>query len=97
MMRHLPKFENETEEAEWWYNNREKHAQEFLTAFAEGRLKRGGIARRLAEAEKAKNLVLGTDDAMKAAILAEEKGVEVQTYLSELVHNALQKEIERAA
>ena len=57
----------------------------------------GGIVRYLAEMEEARNLVLERDDAMKAAKLAVEKGVDVRVYLSGLVHEALNREIERAA
>ena len=28
----VPKFANETEEADWWYANRERHAEEFAEA-----------------------------------------------------------------
>jgi hypothetical protein len=97
MIKRLPAFANETEEADWWYENREKHADEFIAAMKEGRVKRGGMARRLAEAEKAKSVVLSLEDALKATVLAEEKGVEVQTYLKELVHQALKQELRSAA
>ena len=92
MKRQLPAFANETEEANWWYDNREEHAAEFIKAMDEGRVKRGGIVRRMAEAEAARNLVISVEDAMLASRLAEKKGVEVHTYLNEVIHNALRQE-----
>ncbi len=93
----VPEFATETEEAEWWYANREQHSTEFAEEVAAGRAKRGGIVRYLAELERARNVVLERDDAMTAAKLAVEKGVDVKVYLSELVHEALIRETERAA
>ncbi len=97
MRRNLPAFANETEEANWWYENREKHAEEFAEAARQGLVRRGGIVRRMAEAEAARNLTLSQGDAMKAVLLAQEKGVEVQTYLTELIHKTLVQELENAA
>ena len=45
----LPKFATEAEEAKWWYDNRELVSEEFQKAAKEGRLRRGGVARLLAE------------------------------------------------
>lgn len=45
----IPKFATETEEAKWWYENRELISDEFQKAAKEGRLKRGGIRRLFAE------------------------------------------------
>ena len=93
-LRRLPAFANEEEEANWWYDNREKHAEEFIQAFAEGRVKPGGVARRIAEAQKVVDLKLKLGDAMKAVLIADEKGVEVQTYLADLIHSALQRDLD---
>src|ERR1700735_5555271 len=97
MTKHLPAFANETEEADWWYNHREERSEAFGAAAAEGRVMRGGMAKRLADAEKAKNVVLGHEDAMRAAKLAAEKGVEVQVYLNELMHKAIMQELEQSS
>jgi hypothetical protein len=45
----VPKFATEAEEAKWWYENDEKVSDEFEKAAKEGRLKRGGVMRLLAE------------------------------------------------
>jgi hypothetical protein len=43
--RQLPKFENETEEARWWYENREELAKDFVNATREGRTGPGAVRR----------------------------------------------------
>jgi len=50
-MTHLkvPKLKTEAEEAKWWYDNRDKLSDEFDKAAKEGRLRRGGLQRLLAE------------------------------------------------
>jgi hypothetical protein len=43
----IPKFANENEEADWWYENREQLAEESL-ANVEGRKRRTGTAMKMA-------------------------------------------------
>lgn len=93
----VPEFATEAEEAGWWYANREEHSAELAEEVAAAQGRRGGIVPYLAELERARNVVLEHDDAIKAARLAVEKGVDVKLYLSELVHQALTEETERAA
>lgn len=38
--RTVPRFRTEAEEAQWWYDNREKHADEFIEAMRAGKTKR---------------------------------------------------------
>jgi hypothetical protein len=91
-VKHLPAFRSEEEEADWWYDNREQHAEDFVRAMAEGRVKRGGLAQRLAAARGIPMLDLPADDISRARELAERRGMEVATYLSLLVHEALERE-----
>ena len=93
----LPAFANEDEEAAWWYANREQHDGEFARAFTEGRVRRGSVAQRLASARQVAMVSLAESDAEAAARLAGKMGVEVQSFLSELLHQAIRREIERAA
>jgi predicted DNA binding CopG/RHH family protein len=92
----VPKFENETQEADWWFDNRELLSQEFQKAAAEGRLGRGTVKRRMEEAQKRKEaespIQLDTEDASKAQALAARKGISYQTYIKTLVHEALERE-----
>jgi len=43
--RRIPKFENEAEEAPWWFDHREEIAQDIVMASREGRLGEGSRAR----------------------------------------------------
>ena len=42
----IPKFENETDEANWLYENREGLSAAFLEAVLEGRVRQGTLKRR---------------------------------------------------
>lgn len=62
----VPKFANETEEADWWYDNRERHDEEFAAAIAQGRVRRGsGIVQYLAQLQKAEELLPNREDAVR--------------------------------
>jgi hypothetical protein len=92
----VPKFANETEEADWWYKNRHLVEQEFLTAAKEGRLKHGTLQRRLEESQarsEAETIIrLDAEDAQKARAAAEKRGMTLQPYVKMLLHEALSKE-----
>jgi len=92
-IRRLPAFASEEEEAKWWYDNREEHAEEFAKAMAEGRVKRGGLVQRIAEAKTSTAISLCAEDALKAVRIAEEKGLDVQAYLADLIHQALKNDL----
>jgi len=94
----LPKFANEDEEAKWWFDNRELVSDEFQKAAKEGRLKRGGVRRLLAERGipfpepqplPTTTIRLDPEDIAKARILAAERGLRYQTYLKMIIHEAL--------
>jgi len=92
----VPKFATETEEAKWWYDNREKVSEEFQKAAKEGRLRRGGVTRLLAERGikppeplPTTTIRLDPDDIAKARVQAAERGLRYQTYLKMIIHEAL--------
>jgi predicted metal-dependent hydrolase len=109
----IPKFASEAEEARWWFENEDLIAKEFEKAAAEGRLKRGGVRRLLAERgiplpESVKTpttsptptttIRLDPEDIDKAREQAAERGLRYQTYLKMLIREALRKaEQERKA
>ncbi len=94
----VPKFANETEEADWWYANRELHGEEFTVASQEGRVRRGsGIVQYLAQLQKAEKLLPNREDAIRLTKLAFKKGLDVEVYLQELVHKAIMQELDPAA
>jgi hypothetical protein len=86
----IPKFANETEEADWWYEHRKEVSQEFAKAAKEGRLRRGTLAR-LAGLRPA-TVRLNIADAQKADTAAQKRGMEFSAYLELLIHEALEKE-----
>jgi hypothetical protein len=94
----LPKFASEAEEAKWWYENREIVSEEFQKAAKEGRVKRGGVARLLAErgipfpqsqALPSTTIRLDPEDIAIARVQASERGLRYQTYLKMIIHEAL--------
>lgn len=90
----IPKFKDEAEEAEWWFNNPEFILQQFKCAAAEGRLGRGTAMHEMAarQAAKSTTIRLDPDDLSLAKAQAEKKGLRYQTYLKMLIHEALGKE-----
>jgi hypothetical protein len=88
--RELPAFANEDEEAQWWYDNREKHAEEFIQAMDEGRVTRGAMVRR--GLVRTPTVAIPAQDFADAKALAEKKGISHETYIQGLVHEALQRE-----
>jgi len=95
-----PKFASEKEEAKWWYANRESLADEFVQAARDGRLRRGGVKRLLAERGVAvqepgptptTTIRLDPEDIARARVQAAERGLRYQTYLKMIIHEALRK------
>jgi predicted DNA binding CopG/RHH family protein len=86
----LPKFENEAEEARWWFENQDLLEEEFHRAATSGTLNRGTAMRRAMEA--ASTVQLDPSDISKARALAEKRGLDYQAYLQTLIHEALERE-----
>jgi predicted DNA binding CopG/RHH family protein len=89
-----PHFGSEAEEADWWAANPEFVLQELERAKAEGRLGHGTVMRLAAErrAARARSVELDPTDVALANKLAEQKGIEYQTYVKTLLHEALERE-----
>ncbi|HWG21809.1 MAG TPA: hypothetical protein VG225_14855 [Terracidiphilus sp.] len=94
----VPKFANEDEEAKWWFENQELVANEFAKAAKEGRLRRGGVRRLLAERgipfqepgpTPTTTIRLDPEDIAKAREQAAERGLRYQTYLKMIIREAL--------
>ena len=92
----MPRFENETAEADWWYANPDFALKVLQRAKQEGRLGHGSVKRRMEAIQAAKEAALKLDAAGVALAnkLAERKGIEREAYLRELIHAALVKEAE---
>ena len=86
----LPEFSSEAEEARWWFDNQAELDADFERAAADGELSRGTVARR---AGIPTGMVpLDPEDMKLATELAEKRGVQYQTYVKTLVHEALLRE-----
>jgi predicted DNA binding CopG/RHH family protein len=91
----IPKFENETDEANWAYENREGLAAEFLKAAKEGRVRQGPLKQR--GVTPPTTIRLAPEDMSRARTLAERRGLRYQTYLKMLIHEALEREEQLAS
>ena len=96
----MPKFVNETQEADWWSS---REGREFVKQKAAGTGKKGGAPRgsrlvgqlnKVASVQIA--LRLPEPDVAKARELATRKGIGYQTLLKMLVHEGLRREARRA-
>jgi predicted DNA binding CopG/RHH family protein len=90
----IPKFDKETDEANWLFENREALAGEFLKAAQEGRVHQGTLKQR--EITPPTTIRLAPEDISRARALAERRGLRYQTYLKMLIHEALEREERQA-
>lgn len=93
----IPTFRSEAEEAQWWYDNREHHAQDLAEAVDRGEAQRVTQELLLERIEASKQLVpihirVPASDLQLARQLAEQKGLPYQTYIKSLLHQALERE-----
>jgi hypothetical protein len=73
----VPRFESESDEAAWWFQNRDRIAQDFDRAAIEGKLTRGTVARR--GNTPTTTIRLDPADISKARSLAQKRGLKYQT------------------
>ena len=92
----VPKFATESEEADWWYDNRETLADHFEQAAKEGRLGRGTVMKRLG-INPPTLLRLAPNDITRAKTIAEKKGLHYQSYLESVIQEALEREERQAS
>jgi predicted DNA binding CopG/RHH family protein len=95
----VPKFKTEAEEAQWWYNNREKVEDALINAMDNGTIRRGTAQRLATEARASRNVTIriAEADLDLARKQAEEKGLPYQTYIKSVLHEALVKRERRRA
>ena len=90
--RMVPKFKTEKEEADWWYRNRGKIAEDFERAAKKGELRpldKATLRARLAS--RVVTIRLPEEDIALARQQAEKKGLPYQTYIKSLLHEALRQ------
>ena len=86
----VPKFKTEKEEADWWYQNRDKIAGDLERAAKKGELRR--LDRTTLRARLASRVItirLPEEDIELARQQAAKKGLPYQTYIKSLLHEAL--------
>jgi len=91
----IPKFENESQEAQWWDSHQEEVADEFEQAAADGRLGVGTVVRK--GATPTTTIRLDPDDIARAKVQARSRGLRYQTYLKMLLREALLEEERKRA
>jgi predicted DNA binding CopG/RHH family protein len=94
-----PKFKTEAEEAQWWYDSREKVEDALINAMDTGTIRHGAAQRLTSEARASRNVTIriAEADLDLARKQAEEKGLPYQTYIKSVLHEALVKRGRRRA
>jgi hypothetical protein len=103
--RTIPAFASESEEAAWWYENRQSHDRDFAAAVESGeaRALTAEKLRERIEASKAKtsahviSLRVPEADLAMARRQADQKGLPYQTYIKSLLHETLAAREKRKA
>ena len=95
----VPKFKTEAEEAQWWFDNREKVEDALINAMDNGTIRRGTVQRLTSEARASRNVTIrmAEADLNLARKQAQEKGLPYQTYIKSVLHEALVKRQRRRA
>jgi predicted DNA binding CopG/RHH family protein len=95
----VPKFKTEADEAQWWYENRERVEDALINAMDKGTIRRGTAQRLTSEARASRNITIrmAEADLNLARKQAEEKGLPYQTYIKSVLHEALVKRERRRA
>jgi predicted DNA binding CopG/RHH family protein len=95
----VPKFKTEAEEAQWWFDNREKVEDALIKAMDNRTIRRGTPQRLTSEARASRNVTIRMVEADLdlARRQAEKKGLPYQTYIKSVLHEALVKRERRRA
>jgi predicted DNA binding CopG/RHH family protein len=95
----VPKFRTEAEEAQWWYDNRDRVEDALINAMDNGTIRRGTAQRLTSEARASRNVTirLAEADLDLARKQAEKRGLPYQTYIKSVLHEALVKRERRRA
>ena len=98
----IPAFATDTEEAAWWYENRNSHGKELLAAVKSGEaqvLTKDRLQERIAASKKAAAPVVAlripAADLALARKQAEHKGLPYQTYIKSLLHETINEREKR--
>jgi predicted DNA binding CopG/RHH family protein len=92
----IPRFGNESEEADWWASREGREFVKQKSARPEQRSKGSALVNRLKKPGSVQiALRLPSNDLTKARDIAARKGIGYQTLLKMLVHEGLQREARR--
>jgi predicted DNA binding CopG/RHH family protein len=99
----VPRFKTEGEEAAWWWKHRAVAEGDFRAAVREGKtvsLQEVMVQARRVQARRKKShqpvtIRMASEDIVTARQLADDRGIEYQTYIGRILHEALQKEAQR--
>ena len=92
--RKVPRFQTERDEASWWDRNRTELDKDFVKAAQKGKLKRLdkiALRTRVTASTKVISLRMLEDDLALAREQASAKGLQYQTFLKSLLHEALRR------
>ena len=89
-----PKFDDESQEAQWWDQNQDQVEESLVTAMREGTIQRDSARRLSKEARASKNITIrmSLEDLERARQLSAKRGLAYQTYMKMLLHEALVRE-----
>jgi predicted DNA binding CopG/RHH family protein len=92
----MPVFATEAEEAQWWFDNRNKHGKQLVDAVKSGKaqvLTKETLRERIAVSKRTASPVVALRipeaDLALARKQAEQKGLPYQTYIKSLLHETL--------
>jgi DNA-binding MarR family transcriptional regulator len=98
----IPHFENEEQEAQWWYDHRNEVEEDFVQGLKDGRVKRASETERGRRVIRAAKRALAAREAAKAFIasaseqdrerfhdLAIKAGLDDETYIQQMLLSAL--------
>ena len=94
----VPKFQTEAEEAQWWYENRDRVEEALMEAMENGTIQQGTAQRLTREARASRNVTIrmAEADLDLARRQALEKGLPYQTYIKSILHETLMKRERRS-
>jgi predicted DNA binding CopG/RHH family protein len=87
----VPKFKTEAEEAQWWFENRDRVEAALIAAMENGSIQQGTAQRLTREARASRNVTIrmAEADLDLARRQAEERGLPYQTYITSILHETL--------
>ena len=94
----VPAFATEAEEAQWWFEHQDDITAAFIQAGERGELGDGSVARIMREQDAREGSTVSTtpdldaEDFLRAQELAHARGLQYQSCLKSLIHDALEAE-----